>query len=89
MKANKFNSDMLKNAININIKKIITANIIHNHLASELLKLENVQRAKTAPIAKMISWIKLIEKPITEKATPEKNHFFICCGNITFMNNNQ
>ena len=67
---------------------MITANTIHTHFASELLKVENAHKAKTAQIARIISWIKLIENPITEKAAPEKNHFLICWGNITFMNIN-
>ncbi|MBR7037481.1 hypothetical protein IKI14_06700 [bacterium] len=53
--ANKFSSDTLKKAITRKIKKIITANTIHTHFASELLKVENAQRAKTAQIARIIS----------------------------------
>ena len=76
---------MLKNAITKKIKKIITAKTNQTHLDPELLKAENVQREKTVHIAKTISWMKLTENPIIEKATQEKNHFFICCGNITFI----
>ena len=85
MKANKFNSDTLKNAITIKIKKIIIARITQTHLAPELLNAEKAHRAKIVPIANTISCIKLIENHIIEKATQAKNHFFICCGNITFM----
>jgi hypothetical protein len=55
------------------------------HLALELLNVENTHNAKTIPIASIINLIKLIENHIIENATPEKNPFFICCGNITFM----
>ena len=64
---------------------MITANITQIHLAPELLNDENVQRAKTAPTDKITSWMKLTENHKIEKAIQEKNHFFICCGNITFM----
>ena len=86
MKANKFNSDCLKNAIKTKIKKIMTAKTTQTHFASELLKLENIHRANTTHMAKIISCIKLIENPAIEKATHEKNHFCICLGNITFIN---
>jgi hypothetical protein len=55
MKANKFNSDTLKNAITINMKKINTAKKTHIHFAHELLKAENVHKENTAPIDKIIS----------------------------------
>ena len=64
---------------------MITANTTHSHFASELLKVENVHKAKTAHTARIINCMKLIENPIIEKAIHEKNHFFICCGNITFI----
>lgn len=64
---------------------MIMAKTTQTHLASELLKAENVQREKTVPIARIINCMKLIENHITEKATQEKNHFFICWGNITFI----
>ena len=54
------------------------AKMNHGHLASALLNVENTHKAKTTPIAKIINCIKLIENPIIEKATPEKNHFFMC-----------
>jgi hypothetical protein len=34
---------------------MITANTIHTHFASELLKVENAHQAKTAQIARIIS----------------------------------
>jgi hypothetical protein len=34
---------------------MITANTTHSHFASELLKVEKAQRAKTAPIARTIN----------------------------------
>jgi hypothetical protein len=83
--ANKFNSETLKKAINIKIRKIIIANVTPTHFAPELLNVENVQSANTAHIAKMISCIKLTENHMIENATHEKNHFLICCGNITFI----
>jgi hypothetical protein len=55
IKANKFNSDTLKNAITINMKKINTAKKTHIHFAHELLKAENVHKENTAPIDKIIS----------------------------------
>ena len=61
------------------------ANTNPAHFAPELLKVEKTPKAKTTQIANIINCTKLIENPITEKATPEKNHFFMCCGNITFM----
>lgn len=64
---------------------MITATTIQAHLASELLKDEKAPRAKTTQIAKITSCMKLMENHMTEKATQEKNHFFICCGNITFI----
>lgn len=64
---------------------MIIARTTQTHLASELLKAENVQRAKTVPTARIISCIKLMENHIIEKAIQEKNHFFICWGNITFI----
>ena len=76
--ANRFNSDTLKKAITRKIKNIIIARTNQTHLAPELLKLENAQRAKTTPTAKIINCIKLTENHIIEKATPEKNHFFMC-----------
>jgi hypothetical protein len=85
IKATRFSSETLKNAITKKIKKIIIAKTNHTHFDPELLNAENVQRAHTAHIAKTISWIKLTENHIIEKATQEKNHFFICCGNITFI----
>jgi len=57
----------------------------HSHLAPELLNVENVHKENTAQIDKMINCIKLTENHITEKAIPEKNHFFMCWGNITFI----
>ena len=78
MKASKFNSEYLKNAMNANIQKIITANTTQSHFASELLNVEKTHKAKTTHIAKITNWIKVIENPITEKATQEKNHFCIC-----------
>jgi hypothetical protein len=68
----------LKNAITKNIKNIITANTNPTHLASELLNQENTHKAQTTPIAKTISCIKLTENHIIEKATHEKNPFFMC-----------
>ena len=85
IKANKFSSDTLKKAIIKKIKNIIIARTNQTHLAPELLKLENIQRAKTTPIAKIINCMKLTENHIIEKAIPEKNHFFMCCGNMTFI----
>lgn len=85
MKAKRFNSDTLKNAINTKIKRIITPRTIHSSLASALLHVENANNAKTTQIARMISWIKLIVNHIKEKAAPEKKPFFMCCGNITFI----
>jgi hypothetical protein len=79
-------SDTLKKAITTKMKKIITAKTTQGHFAQALLQAENVQRAITAPTAKTINCIKLTENHIIEKATQEKNHFFICCGNITFIN---
>ena len=64
---------------------MIMAKTTQTHLLFELLKAENVQSAKTVPIARIINCIKLMENHITENATPEKNHFFICWGNITFI----
>ena len=78
MKAKRFNSEMLKNAINIVIKKIIIARTSHNHLALALLHVENAHNAKTIQIAIIISWMKLMENHMIEKAAPEKNHFLIC-----------
>ena len=49
-----------------------------SHLAPELLKVENAHKEKTVQIANMINCMKFTENPITEKATPEKNHFWIC-----------
>jgi hypothetical protein len=86
MNANKFNSDTLKNAITRKIKKIIMAKTSQTHLAHELLKVENVQREKTTPMARIINCIKLTENHIIEKAIQEKNHFLMCCGNIIFIN---
>jgi hypothetical protein len=60
------------------IKKMIIANTTQIHLASELLNDEKVQRAKTIPTAKIINCMKLMENHMIEKATQEKNHFFIC-----------
>jgi hypothetical protein len=85
MKANRFNSDILKKAIIINIIKINMARKIHSHLAPELLKVENVPKANTAPSDKIINCMKLTENHKMENATQAKNHFFICCGNITFI----
>ena len=85
MKANRFNSDTLKKAINTKIKRIITHKTIHNHLASALLHVENAHKSMTTQIARMISWIKLMVNHIREKAAPEKKPFFMCCGNITFI----
>lgn len=65
--------------------KIMIAKTSHAHFDHELLSAEKVPRAHTIQIAKTISWIKLIENPIMEKAAQEKNHFLICCGNITFI----
>jgi hypothetical protein len=69
--------------------KMRTPNTKPAHFAPELLKVENTHKAKTIQIARIISCMKLTENPITEKATPEKNHFLICCGNITFMRHYQ
>lgn len=85
MNANKFNSDTLKKAITKKIIKIMMARTNHTHFDPELLKAENVPKANTIHIAKIISWIKLIENHIIENAAPEKKPFFICCGNITFI----
>ena len=85
MKANRFNSDTLKKAMIINIIKINMARKIHSPLAPELLKVEKVPKENTAPIDKIINLIKLTENHKIEKATQAKNHFFICCGNITFI----
>ena len=85
MNAKRFNSETLKNAMKTNIKNIMMASTNHNPLAFALLHVENAPNAKTTQIARMISWIKLIENHIIEKAAPEKNHFFICWGNITFI----
>ena len=85
MKARRFNSEILKNAINTKIKNIIIPNTNHSHLASALLQVENAHKAKTIQIARIISWINVMENHIMEKAAPEKNHFFICWGNITFI----
>ena len=68
-----------------NIMKIIMAKTSHAHFDPVLLSAEKVHKAQTIHIAKTINWMKLIENPIMEKAAPEKNHFLICCGNITFM----
>ena len=57
---------------------MIIANTTQIHLASELLNDEKVQRAKTIPTAKIINCMKLMENHMIEKATQEKNHFFIC-----------
>ena len=78
MNANKFNSDILKKAITIKIKKMIMANTTQTHLLSELLNVEKVHRAKTIQTARIINCMKLMENHIIEKATQEKNHFFIC-----------
>ena len=78
MKANKFSSETLKNAITIKMIKIIPAVIIQSHFASALLKAENVPSAKTIQMAKITNCMKLMENHIIEKATQEKNHFFIC-----------
>ena len=85
MNANKFSSEYLKNAMNAKIQKIIIAKTNQTHFALELLKVENAHKAKTTHTAKIINCMKLIVNPITEIATPEKNHFCICWGNITFM----
>lgn len=85
IKANKFNSDILKKAITKKMIKIIIAKTSHAHFDHELLSAEKVPKAHTIQIAKTISWIKLIENPIMENAAQEKNPFFICCGNITFI----
>jgi hypothetical protein len=50
-----------------------------------LLNVEKTHKAKTTHMAKITNWMKVIENPITEKATQEKNHFCICWGNITFI----
>jgi hypothetical protein len=68
----------LKKAIKAKIAKIITAKTIPTHFASELLNEENTHKAHTTHIANIINCIKFIENPITENATPEKNHFCIC-----------
>jgi hypothetical protein len=78
MNANKFSSEYLKNAMNAKIQKIIIAKTNQTHFALELLKVENAHKAKTTHTAKMINCMKLIVNPITEIATPEKNHFCIC-----------
>ena len=54
------------------------AHTIHSHLASALLNAENVHKAKTIQIAKIISCMNVIENHMIDKAAPEKNHFFIC-----------
>jgi hypothetical protein len=61
-----------------NIIKIITAKTTQTHFASELLNVEKTHKANTTHIAKITNWMKLMENHITEKATPEKNHFSIC-----------
>ncbi len=86
MNATRLSSDISKNAIIKNMINIIMANTNQAHLAPELLKLEKVPKASTTQIAKIINCTKLTENPIMEKADHEKNHFLICCGNITFMN---
>ena len=85
MNANKFNSDTLKKAITRNMIKMMIAKITPSHFALALLNVEKTHKANTTPTAKTISCTKLTENPITEKATQEKNHFLICCGNITFI----
>ena len=57
---------------------MIIAKTSHIHFAPELLKVENVHRAKTAQIDKMTNCIKLTENHKIEKATHAKNHFFMC-----------
>ena len=64
--------------MNAKIQKIITAKITQAHFASELLNVENIHKAKTTHIARITNCMKLIENPITEKATQEKNHFCMC-----------
>ena len=85
MNANKFNSDTLKKAITRNMMKMMIAKITPSHFALALLNVEKTHKAKTIQTAKIINWMKLMENPITEKATQEKNHFLICWGNITFI----
>lgn len=68
---------------------MIMAKTTQTHLLFELLKAEKVQRAKTIPTARIINCMKLMENHMIEKATQEKNHFFICWGNIIFIENNK
>ena len=64
---------------------MIIARTTQTHLAPELLNAEKAHKAKTVPTANIINCIKLTENHIIEKATQAKNHFFMCCGNIIFM----
>ena len=64
---------------------MIIAKTTQTHLAPELLNAEKAHKEKTVPIANTINCTKLIENHIIEKATQAKNHFFICCGNMIFI----
>jgi hypothetical protein len=85
MNATRFSSDTWKKAITRNIKKINIAKTNPVPFAPALLNVEKTHKANTTPTAKTISCTKLTENPIRENATPEKNPFLICCGNITFI----
>ena len=78
-----FSDDKVKNKTDISEK-----NTKESEKSEKMFNKKN-NKAKTIQIARIISCMKLTENPITEKATPEKNHFLICCGNITFMRHYQ
>jgi hypothetical protein len=71
----------------ITIIKIITANAVHAALLQALCQALNTAIANQTHIATIINWrIETLNGQIL-KEKPDKNHFFIFFGNVTFIKN--
>lgn len=69
----------------ITIIKIITANAVHAALLQALCQALNTAIANQTHIATIINWrIETLNGQIL-KEKPDKNHFFIFFGNVTFI----
>jgi hypothetical protein len=80
-----FISDTLKKVTNKTKIKIIIANTTHAHLLHAFCHALNATTASHTHAATNKSWITEILKGHILNVNPDKNHFFIFFGNVTFM----